>query len=567
MNDRAFGWPALALASTLALTACGGSGDSSPPPPPPAGSTLTLTGVVSVGPAVASAPVQITCATGTAAATTAADGSYSAGIASGALPCVLRASTSTGSLHSVAAGSASATSATANITPLTELVTANVAAGSPDALYTGFDAAAQAKVTTSTVATGVASTTAALAGNVNLDGGNPLTDKLVVSTSSTTGNAANQAITQLTQAITATQTTLAAVTTAVATATPTSPPVIPTLASTATTCTALRSGLYRALDPHESSDDPATEAALLTVDAGALTATELPGGDGTVTPFTAVPGAPCSYTYANTYGTSTALVSPGGMIVTRSPSITGPIRTSFVVPAQEFALSQLAGTWNFITYDRQYQTPTQALQAHNGSVVLDGAGHFTSGTVCVGLTCNPATADDLPATLTVDPAGGFDAADDVGPDRIFVTSATANGPKTMFILLPGEGGVVVLTEQRTLALPELGSVNTFWDFTVGNGAFQFAPANDANGGASALADYSITITGVDATAQSITRLRASDGRVDTLLVNSPRAGVRNRLAGTNVQPSLQMPLNGFGVTLSTNVGGTSDYLDISINHP
>jgi hypothetical protein len=262
----------------------------------------------------------------------------------------------------------------------------------------------------------------------------------------------------------------------------------------------------------------------------------------------------------------TALVSSGGMIVTRSPSVTGPIRTSFVVPAQEYTLSQLAGTWNFITYDRTYQTPTEALQAHNGSVVIDGSGHFTSGTVCVGLTCVPATASDLPATLTVDPAGGFDAADDVAPDRIFVTAAD-NGVKTMFVLLPGEGGLVVLTEQRSLPLPAVGSVSNFWDFNVGSGAFEFAPVNDADGGASALADYSVSITAVDTVAQSITRLRASDQRVDTLLVNSPRAGVRNRVASANVQPSLQMPLSGFGVTLSTNVGGTSDYLDISVNHP
>ncbi len=566
MQNRYPGWASLALSSTLILSACGGSGDSASPPPPPAGSTLTLTGVVSVGPAVASAAVQITCATGTAAATTAADGSYSAGVASGVLPCVLRANTATGNLHSVAAGSGTATSATANITPLTELVTANVAAAAPDALYTTFDAAAQAKVTTTTVATAITSTAAALSGNVNLAGANPLTDPLVVSTSNSAGNAANQAITQLTTAIATTQTTLAAVTSALETATPTSTPVLPALAPKATTCASLRSGLYRSLEPHESTDDRASLGARLTIDATVMTATESPDGDGTVTPLNPVAGAPCSYTYATDYGMGTALVSSGGMIVTRSPSVTGPIRTSFVVPAQEYTLSQLAGTWNFITYDRTYQTPTEALQAHNGSVVIDGSGHFTSGTVCVGLTCVPATASDLPATLTVDPAGGFDAADDVAPDRIFVTAAD-NGVKTMFVLLPGEGGLVVLTEQRSLPLPAVGSVSNFWDFNVGSGAFEFAPVNDADGGASALADYSVSITAVDTVAQSITRLRASDQRVDTLLVNSPRAGVRNRVASANVQPSLQMPLSGFGVTLSTNVGGTSDYLDISVNHP
>jgi len=155
-----------------------------------------------------------------------------------------------------------------------------------------------------------------LAGNVDLSGANPLTDTLVASAPGSAGNAANRQIEQLNGAIDASGTTLAAVAAAVATATPSTSPVIPGLATQATTCASLRSGLYRVLDPHESSDDPASEASLLRIDAVASTATDTgPGSDGAVTSLTPVAGSPCSFTFAADYGTGTALVSTGGSSV------------------------------------------------------------------------------------------------------------------------------------------------------------------------------------------------------------------------------------------------------------
>jgi hypothetical protein len=238
----------------------------------------------------------------------------------------------------------------------------------------------------------------------------------------------------------------------------------------------------------------------------------------------------------------------------------------FLIPEQTLPLAQLAGSWNFITYQRDYDTPSAPLTAGNGTAVFDSAGNFLSGTVCDGLTCAPAGAGDFPPTApTVDANGGFDVADEPGPDRMFMVIAD-NGAKTVFMLFPGEGGITVLTQQQALTLPAVGSVSNYWDFTVGSGAFEWAPANDGNGGASALADYSITVTAVDTTAQSYTRLRASDQRVDTFLINNPRDGVRNRVASGSVTATFAMPLTGWGVVLSTNVADTSDYLDISVDH-
>ena len=555
----------LAFTSLLILAACGGGGGGSSPPVVPPGSTLTLTGVVSVGPAVASAPVQISCATGTATATTAANGSYSAGIASGVLPCVLSATAADGTaLHSVAAGAG--TTATANITPLTELVTANVAGGDPAALAATFDATAQAKVTPAAITAGIAATASALAGSVDLTGANPLTDAISVPTGNVAGNTADQQITQLNTAITLGQTTLGAVSTAVAHASVGGPPVMHAVAAQAASCSSLRSGQYRVLNPYDSVQDPASEALRVIIDAGALTATDTGSDNDTaVTALTPVAGVPCSFTYPDEFGTGTLLVSTGGLIVVRSPSSTGPVRTSFIVPDQTVPVSQLSGTWSFITYQRDYNTPTEALSAGSGTLTFDTSGQATSGTGCDGLTCSALGAGDLPAVATVDANGGFDLADDTGPDRLFVIIAD-NGAKTAFVLFPGEGGISVLTQQQPLTLPAVGTVTNFWDFTVGSGAFEWAPTNDANGGASTLADYSISVTAIDTTAQSYTRLRASDGRVDTFFINSPFDGVRNRVASSDASASLALPLTGWGVVLSINVSDTQDFLDVSVDH-
>src|SRR5689334_18910701 len=124
-----------ALAALVAACGGGGGGGSvattAPPPPPPPQASLQVSGTAAVGAALANAPVQAKCATGSGTATTAADGSYSISIVGGALPCLVKVTGSadgeTVTLHSVAdSGTTNAadavTSAKANATPLTELI-------------------------------------------------------------------------------------------------------------------------------------------------------------------------------------------------------------------------------------------------------------------------------------------------------------------------------------------------------------------------------------------------------------------------------------------------------------
>ncbi|MGK5041163.1 PKD domain-containing protein, partial [Janthinobacterium sp. GB1R12] len=136
--------------SSCMLVACGGGGGSSPVPVTP--TSLTVNGTAATGKAIAGATITAKCQTGTGDATTLADGSYSLAAAGGKLPCLLQITDpADGSkLHTLVLGSGSA--ATANITPLTEMLTARVLGSEPTVFFAAFDATiANNKVTTTAV--------------------------------------------------------------------------------------------------------------------------------------------------------------------------------------------------------------------------------------------------------------------------------------------------------------------------------------------------------------------------------------------------------------------------------
>lgn len=132
-------WAGLAAALCLSLAACGGGGGGSETG---SATTLTLQGTVATGRAVAGAQVQASCQGGSGNAQAAADGRFQLQIAGGALPCVLRATDprDQSRWHSVSS-SASASSATVNITPLTEMLLARLTGQDPASYFDRFDPA------------------------------------------------------------------------------------------------------------------------------------------------------------------------------------------------------------------------------------------------------------------------------------------------------------------------------------------------------------------------------------------------------------------------------------------
>lgn len=165
-NARTQRWPRaagrpplrlLAMLASLSLAACGGGDEAtSPAPNPPAATALAISGVAAVGAPLAGATVIARCSAGTpASTTTSATGSYSLSVVGGALPCVLRASGGTAGsvanaqlLHAWLTGATTNSSAHANLTPLTELMAAHLAGGSPAGFFDAVDAARFAQITT-----------------------------------------------------------------------------------------------------------------------------------------------------------------------------------------------------------------------------------------------------------------------------------------------------------------------------------------------------------------------------------------------------------------------------------
>ena len=125
--------------SVAFLTACGGGGGSptstsTPTSTTPVSTTLTVTGTAATGLAIPGANITGKCKAGTGTATTQTDGSYNLVVTNGQLPCVLQVINPADNtkLHTVVTGTG--ITATANITPLTEMATARVLGSEPNVL-------------------------------------------------------------------------------------------------------------------------------------------------------------------------------------------------------------------------------------------------------------------------------------------------------------------------------------------------------------------------------------------------------------------------------------------------
>ncbi|MGK5076518.1 PKD domain-containing protein [Janthinobacterium sp. ZB1P44] len=161
--------------SSCMLVACGGGGGDSSPAPT-AQADLTVNGTAATGRAIAGAMITAKCQTGTGNATTLADGNYSLVAAGGKLPCLLQITDpADGSkLHTLVLGGGSA--ATANITPLTEMLTARLLGHEPAVFFAAFDPAiAGNKITTAAVKAAQTDVATVLAGVVDTK---PLADFL-----------------------------------------------------------------------------------------------------------------------------------------------------------------------------------------------------------------------------------------------------------------------------------------------------------------------------------------------------------------------------------------------------
>ncbi len=188
LPSRRFALSLCAMAmGSAALFGCGGSSNAVPP---------TVSGVAATGAAMAGASVSLLCVNGQTSSTRAgSDGSFTLS-ASGSFPCMLEASDATHKLHSVA--NSFGTSATANITPLTEQMVASLSSDSVDtaAFFAAFDASKAGTVSREKLAAAQSVVLANLAANgVDTSALKDLIgDKLVAKTATQSGNAVDAAL-------------------------------------------------------------------------------------------------------------------------------------------------------------------------------------------------------------------------------------------------------------------------------------------------------------------------------------------------------------------------------------
>lgn len=543
-------------ATALALSACGGSDPTSGVDSLAA---QVVKGTAATGAPMPSATINATCGSASGTATTATDGTYTLKITGGSLPCVLTATSSNGQtvLHSVVAGTGTSSSAAvAQITPLTELLVAQLAAGDPAKFVSGFSSTTA--ISADAVAAANTSVIAALkAAGLDVSA---ITDIATGAISAGSGTGYDGVLDTLQKAITSANTTLAELATAVSTTTASSTAqgaVVGTLLAPVATssCPSLKGGTHRVIDFTDSTTYTATvDTTNLTVSAN--------GNN-----YTLTKNATCDYTLSDANHTR-VLVAKSGMAVWMNgggtfpnPAAAGTIGVSF--PAQTLDTTALGGVYDRVTYGAASATLNGAL----------GTATFTdAGVNSASINCANGVASCAP-DLTTPPLGHLVATADGGADYVntdgsFAAHAfgfrNAQG-QTVLVAREASGAVSVLSKQSTLSLPAVGATNSFWQLKLAPTATPLLiMADDAN-----------TVTAVDSATSLVTR-KFLDNHTDQITFNSPFAGTRYRAANActtttgaagTCAPVVQLPLQGEGINLAISVNPSNPFLTVSITKP
>lgn len=576
-------------AVALLIAGCGGgSGDIATPPvvnPPvqPPAASLQLSGTAATGLALASASVEVKCAEGTGTTTTGTSGGYTVKLEGGKLPCIIRVTgTRDGAevtLHSVTeAGTADAatnqTSAVANVTPLTEIVVAQLTGGLPGQAFVTFSDTSASQITTEKLTAATTAVLTALKDATGLDftaTGDPFKTTLVAATSPTekVDNPYDNLLDDLGKkvAIEALPQVVTQVATAAASGSSAGlqDAMVAVDAGSMPNCPSVLSGKYRFVEYFGSTY-------VRTLNFKAMTAAR---PDGSSVPITVDAAKPCEFvTVSDVNGNEVKFevaMGAAGVGAARIQNITaGRNNVAWVFPEQSHTLSELTGSWTFhqggfMPGDGLVHWPGKLEVAADGKAsVCDyefGASTWT--------TCTPDTEANLSAKARSD--GGFDLVD----SSLVVASAwgyrAPSGSLTVFATTNAAGSndpaaeqtVLVLFKPRTQELPAVNSVSKYWDVSIAR-VFGSAPGDN---NAAFVAD-SNTITAVDSATSSVSRKRTSDGREDTFKYNAPIDGLRFRAQVPGMLGVYTFPLPGLGIALSVNSAASSTHLyNVSIGRP
>ena len=319
----------------------------------------------------------------------------------------------------------------------------------------------------------------------------------------------------------------------------------------AATCSSLRSAKYRVVSMEGGSPAGQFPTATTTINAATLLVTDMDGSTDTL-----VPNGNCRFTNG---GGADIVVSAAGVLAIRGG--TGHARIGF--PEQAHTVAELAGTWNKLGFNT---TTAGTFAADAATATGDATGAVTTTiSYCVDVAnCVDVTGKTI--TLAVNPAGGFDRTSSDGwTDRVFAFQA-GNGD-LMLVNIGGAGDIGFWTQQRTNALPTVGTTTRNWDLNVDPRL------------AATLSESANTIAALDATAGALVRSRKTGSGAsysETVKLNNPRNGYNFRPAATvtasdastvNIREFTSLSMRGMGFSPLKYVGATESSLIISVNKP
>jgi hypothetical protein len=333
-----------------------------------------------------------------------------------------------------------------------------------------------------------------------------------------------------------------------------SPPPPPPPPEVSPTCPTLTSGTYRVIVPQmANAGEYATDTMHINAVTGVTTATNDPTDVGQLTPT-----GTC--TFSGSSG-GEIVVSSAGVVVFRSEE-DGVMRLGLAFREQAIPLADLAGDWQLLGFERS--DTTNLYEAVAGAGTLAAGGAFTLTRECPDvMTCStsiPAMSINLTANTT---AGGFNLVNSTEnwTDRVFAYRA---GSDLMLVALAGNGSFSLWTPQRSLTLPTVGSRAASWGMWT----------NPSLVSANAVSPSDFTNGAGDVATGSFTRVSNLDGHSETLLINTPNAGMSFRPETTatttggatvTVREFASLPLRGMGVAALSlpTLGGGAYFLSVT----
>jgi hypothetical protein len=552
----------LALFATLSLSGCGGGGGGGAGA---GGAGLSISGVAATGAAISGGTVEARCATGTATATTSADGSYSMTVSSGEAPCVLRATdlNSNLTLHSVIEQGQSR----ANITPLTELIVASVSGETPSDIFSNFSQLRQSQVSETSVRQAVQRVqllSVSLGPDADLSGIDPLKDSFQAATTIAAGDAKDKKIDALMSALASADRTIADLTQQLKSAQSNSEvtqSISSVLGSSATTlsgCSFARSGDYWVLN--FAGGEPVGYS----VNFETMRATRM--ADNVVGTISSVSGVTCSYTMRIDSLDYEFRTSRVGISAWKGATDFG-----IAVPMQrikKLSDSEFAGVYPAIAFVREKRLGSR--DALPFKFTIDSSGEV-SGHACdmsksipdCEVSANDSGNDDLSCTELQN--GAFSCSTSTG-DAFVGIPYLVGGVAHLFMSITNLnsspysfGGLLVMRKAAEMRLPTAGT-------RISAGAGWYAGVEPRGSVVVSGTSLAATVESVDATNNSFVTSVTGSAVTASRYLNRPTSGL---LYSTNASGEKAVTLgspSGWSVSMVTSGNGYYDgwaaYIDV-----